>query len=119
MLKKLFKKKKNVLGILMRGTDYTSKKPKGHPIPPTTETVIKDIKKMNNKINYDWYFLTTEDDLIREKFVKELGNKIKYYIYNEKVNYNYKKKKFLSFNNKIKGNIKYMKVYLLNIKQNA
>ena len=113
--KNLFKESKNVLGILMRGTDYISKKPKGHPIPPTTELVIKDIKKMNNKNKYNWFFLSTEDDLIRKKLIGQLGYKLKYYIYNKTINYNYKKKQLLSFNDNIKGNIQYMKVYLLNI----
>lgn len=37
----------------MRGTDYISEKPRGHPIPPTTELVIKDIKEMTNKNKYN------------------------------------------------------------------
>ena len=111
----LFKESKNVLGILMRGTDYIARKPRGHPIPPTTELIIKDIKEMNDKNKYNWYFLSTEDDLIRKKLIRQLGYKVKYYIYNKTINYNYKKKQFLSFNVNIKGNIQYMKVYLLNI----
>ena len=113
--KNLFKKSKNVLGILMRGTDYISRKPRSHPIPPTTDIAIKDIREMDDKNNYDWLFISTEDDLIREIFVKQLGSKLKYYIYNKKINYNYKKKKLLAYNKNIKGNINFIKVYLLNM----
>lgn len=115
IIKNLFKKSKNVLGILMRGTDYISKKPKNHPIPPTPEIVLNDIKEMNNKNNYDWYFISTEDDIIRQKFREQLGNKLKYYSYNKAINYNYKQKQFLSDNEIVKGNINYMETYLLNI----
>ena len=113
--KNLFKESKNVLGILMRGTDYISIKPRSHPIPPSTEIVIKDIRELDNKNNYDWYFISTEDELIRKKFVQQLGSKLKYYIYDKKINYNYKKKKLLSYNKNIKGNINFTKVYLLNM----
>ena len=37
---KLFKGSNNVLGILERGTDYITKKPRWHPIPPTVEMII-------------------------------------------------------------------------------
>lgn len=113
IFKRLFKNSNNILGILMRGTDYIAKKPKGHPIPPTSSMVIKDIKEFNLKNNYDWFFISTEDDLIRDRFIKEFGLKIKYLAF-EKINYNYKKKGFLSFNNKVKG-LYYSKIYLLNM----
>ena len=108
----LFKDSKNILGILMRGTDYIARKPKGHPIPPTPSMVIKDIKEINTKNKYDWFFISTEDDLIRDIFIKEFGYKIKYLI-SKKINYDYNKKLFLSEN--IKGNIQYIKIYLLNM----
>ena len=41
----LFKEEKNILGVLIRGTDYMARKPKNHPIPPGPEILIKDIKK--------------------------------------------------------------------------
>ena len=96
----------------MRGTDYIARKPKGHPIPPTPSMVIKDIKEINTKNKYDWYFISTEDDLIRDIFIKEFGYKIKFLI-SKKINYDYNKKLFLSEN--IKGNIQYIKIYLLNM----
>lgn len=59
-----FKKSNNILGILIRGTDYVARKPKKHPIAPTSEMVIEDIMKMNKKNKYDYFFISTEDDLI-------------------------------------------------------
>ena len=68
--KKLFHNSKNVLGVLGRGTDFIQLKPRSHPIPPTTEKMIVDVKKMDLKNKYDWIFLATEDDKIRNKFIK-------------------------------------------------
>ena len=97
----------------MRGTDYIAKKPKGHPIPPTPSMVIKDIKETNLKNNYDWFFISTEDDIIRDKFIKEFGFKIKYLVL-EKINYNYNKRQFLGYNSNVKG-LYYSKLYLINM----
>jgi len=111
----LFNRSKNVLGVLIRGTDYIACKPFGHPKQPTPQMVFEDIKEMDNKNNYDYFFLTTEDDLIREKFIKKLGKKLKYIRSDKKINYDYNKKKLLAYNNNLKGNISYMKIYIINI----
>ena len=95
IFKKLFKNSKNILGIFVRGTDYISRKPKNHPIPPKPETVIKDIKELDKKYIYDWFFIATEDDIIREKFIKEFRNKLKYLKMNNQ-NFNCKKDKYFS-----------------------
>ena len=113
--KRLFKGSKNILGILARGTDYISFKPSKHPIPPKTIIMIKDIKEMEIKNKYDWFFLATEDDLIRLKFIKEFGNKLKYLIKYKYIKYNYKKKKLLCYNKNISGNYEYIEIYLINI----
>ena len=57
----------------------------------------------------------TEDDTIREKFILKFGVKLKYIKNSFKINYNYNKKDFLGFNNNIKGNLSFMKFYLINI----
>lgn len=111
----LFKGSNNVLGILARGTDYLTTKPKKHPIPPNSKLMIKDIKEMHNKNNYDLFFITTEDELIREEFIKEFHNKLKYFKSKQNIIYNYRNKKVLSINEDIKGNFNYMKIYLVNI----
>ena len=94
---------------------YIAKKPKGHPIPPSTKRVIKDIRKMDNINKYNNIFLTTEDYSIREKLINEFGDKLKYILPNKNIIYNYKKKIFLSYNKNIKGDLDNLKIYLMNI----
>lgn len=109
--KLLFQNSNNILGILMRGTDYIGRKQ--HPIPPSSEMVFNDINEIKNK--YDWIFITTEDDIIREKFIKKYGKKLKYIKYKTNINYDYNKKPLLGFNKNIKGNFSFVKIYLINI----
>lgn len=111
----LFKNKKNILGVLLRGTDYIAKKPHHHSIQPSPEMVFKDIEKMRQKYKYDWIFITTEDDIIRKRFINKYGKKLKYIKSKTNINYDYKKKQMLAFNKNINGNIPYMKIYLINI----
>jgi hypothetical protein len=111
----LFKGNKNVLGILMRGTDFITTRPWNHPIPPKIEIVMEDIREMDKKNKYKYYFLSTEDDIIRKKFIKQYRNKLKYLKYKEDLKYNYKNKKLLIDDNKIVGNLEFAKIYLLNI----
>ena len=99
--KKLFKNKNNILGVLIRGTDYTAKKPYNHAIQPSPEMVLEDVKKMDQENKYDWIFVTTEDDLIREKFILNIGKKLKYIKSNKNINYDYNKKELLAFNKNI------------------
>lgn len=109
--KLLFKNSNNILGILIRGTDYIGRK--HHAISPTPEKVFKDISKLKNK--YDWMFITTEDDIIREKFINKFGKKLKYIKYKTNINYDYTKKPLLGFNKNIRGNFSFMRIYLINI----
>ena len=75
--------------------------------------VIKDIKVFNKKNKYKWIFISTEDDLIREIFIKEFGQKLKFLRFNKKLNYS--NKEVLAYNENIKGNIQFTKIYLLNM----
>ena len=45
IIQRLFNNSKNILGVLTRGTDYISKKPKDHPIQPNITDVINDVSK--------------------------------------------------------------------------
>ena len=112
---KLFKNSKNILGVLTRGTDYVTLKPRNHPIPPNVSELIYDVKEMDAKYMYDYIFFSTEDDLIRDKFVKSFPKKVKQIHIKTKIKYNYIKTNFLGYNEEIKGNIEYNKIYLLNI----
>ena len=113
--KKLFKNSNNILGILARGTDYISSKPSKHAIPPSPKIIFKDIKNMNKINKYDYYFLSTEDEIIRKKFIYKFKNKLKYIKYNESINFNYINKKRLIYNKIVCGNLNFMKIYLINI----
>lgn len=112
---KLFKNSKNILGVLTRGTDYLSIKPQGHPIPPDIFDVIHDVKEMDNKYKYDFIFFSTEDEILREKFIKNVSKKVKQIRPKIKINYNYNTKNFLNYNENIIGNVEFNKIYLLNI----
>lgn len=115
IMKTLFKSSNNILGILTRGTDYLAKKPKKHPIPPSSKRIINDIKKMDKINSYKWIFLVTEDDIIRKKISNEFKEKIKYIKPKIEIDYNYKRKKYLAFNKNIKGNLDNLKIYLINV----
>ena len=80
IMKKFFGNSKNILGVKIRGTNYVSDRPKGHSIQPNIEQVISDVKIFDEKYKYDFIFFTTEDENIRNKFVKEFDNKLKVFI---------------------------------------
>lgn len=106
IMKKLFNNSNNILGVLVRGTDYISIKPKGHPIQPTIDMVVSDVRQMDKRNNYDYIFFTTEDEKIRKAFIKEFSNKTKQ-LNSFYITYNYSSDKFLNFNEKIYGNIQF------------
>ena len=107
---KLFHNSKNILGVLTRGTDYISMRPKNHPIPPNISDLIKDVNTFDIKYNYDFIFFSTEDENIREEFTKNFPKKIRQLKPNIKLNYDYNKKKFLNFNENIKGNVEFNRI---------
>lgn len=81
---KILKNKSNVLGVLIRGTDYVQRKPKKHPIQPTACEVIEKIKELKTKEKWEYIYLATEEkkneDLFNRSFPgKVLINKRMYY----------------------------------------
>jgi len=115
IIKRMFKDSMNILGVLLRGTDYIARKLNGHAIPPRTEDVIKDIKLLDNKNKYDWIFLSTEDNNIRQEFIRAIKIKVKCLLNKKQILYNYTTKKPLAYNIDFKINIEFNKIYLLNI----
>ena len=107
---KLFGNTKNVLGALGRGTDFVSLNPDGHSIPPSTEKMIEDVKKMDEKNKYDWIYLATEDDDIRNKFKKEFGKKLKM-VQDKNIDYT---GGYIGDNPNLQG-IEFQKLYLLSM----
>ena len=115
IIKTIFKDSNNVLGVLLRGTDYVALKPRYHPIPPKIEDVIKEVKLLDNKNKYNWIFLATEDNIIRDVFLRSIGMKVKCLLSKRKIFYNYAMKKPLVYSIDFKKNLDYNKIYLLNV----
>lgn len=75
---------KRVLGVLCRGTDYTDIKPKGHPVQPELDQVLRDVEKKLQEARCESIYLATEDGkidaLFRERFPgRILTNQRMYY----------------------------------------
>lgn len=70
---KLFSREDRVLGVILRGTDYTARKLKGRPIPPHVDFA----KSVVNEKLKDWqcnkFFLATEDKKIVDSFQSTFG----------------------------------------------
>ena len=115
IMNNLFKNSKNILGVLARGTDYIAMKPKAHPVQPNLYDIIKDIKSMDDKYNYDYIFFSSEDQTYKDILSKSFPDKIKQIKSKININYDYKQKQYLGFNKNVKGNIEFNKIYLLNI----
>lgn len=85
----------NVLGVLLRGTDYTKRQAYEEFIQPETKKVIKDIKKLLAEGKFKKVYLATEDKFIYEEFKKEFGELLienRQYMYST----NYDSEKYLS-----------------------
>lgn len=78
------------LGVLARGTDYVSLKPKNHPIPCDTELLIDKCKKRLSSGLYKYVYIATEDLDILEAFKKAFGERL-LFTEQERVNQNVKK----------------------------
>lgn len=65
-----------VLGVLCRGTDYTSLKPKFHPIQPSAKQLIQRIRELKELYCIDKIFLVTEDENILEEFKCEFASEV-------------------------------------------
>lgn len=74
--KLLFAEQDRVLGVKLRGTDYTALKPKGHSKQPEIADVIKKTKSVLKKYNCNKIYLSTEDQTIFKWFKKEFSDMI-------------------------------------------
>ena len=68
--------KKNVLGVLCRGTDYLNKRPAFHPVQPSPEVVINEIEGLMKVYRIDYIYLATEDIVILEVFREAFGDMV-------------------------------------------
>ena len=110
--RELFRHSKNVLGIFVRGTDYSSLQPGGHSRQPSIDIIINDTITMDKQNKYDYIFLGTEDDEIRNAFIKKFGKKLKYLVPKDKLVYN---SGYLTYSKNVFGNMDFSKTYLLSI----
>ena len=117
IMNNLFGKSKNILGVRIRGTDYITKRPKGHSIPPKIDQVIHDVKIMDKTYKYDFIFFATEDEILKKKFISVSEFQPKLKLLNPKItlNYNYNNNYSTNINYGIRGEIEYIKNYVLNI----
>ena len=73
---RLFEGKKKTLGLLCRGTDYLSLKPKGHYVQPTREMIVEKVQCVMKETECDSIFLATEDRDIYEYIKGCFGDKV-------------------------------------------
>lgn len=67
---------KRILGVKIRGTDYTTTKPSGHPVQPDPEQAIAKAKEAMQEKGFEWVYLSCEDKRIIAKFQEAFGEKL-------------------------------------------
>lgn len=68
-----------VVGVLARGTDYTTLKPYYHPVQPDLPELIEKIDSYRTKYDCQKIFVATEDETILQGLQKEYGEDLLYY----------------------------------------
>ncbi|MBR3834111.1 MAG: hypothetical protein IKJ73_07315 [Lachnospiraceae bacterium] len=66
------------IGVLIRGTDYTTSAVPGHSVMATPEQVMEKILELEASGEYGNIFLSTEDEDILEKMKQLCGDKLTY-----------------------------------------
>lgn len=91
-------KKKKVLGVLYRGTDFLELKPKLHAVQPDIDTCINEVKRKLKEWNMDYVYLSTDDENAVIAMKEAIGEK-KFLCYERKRFSNTGKRKlaFISF----------------------
>lgn len=92
---KLIFQGKRILGVLCRGTDYVSMRPKGHPIQPSAEMVMDKVDQTLKKENFDAVYLVTEDWKIVSAFKQKYGSKL-LLSKQDYIEYDYDKRNYLA-----------------------
>jgi hypothetical protein len=72
----LFGNKKNILGVLYRGTDYVKNKPKYHSVIAPIDDYVNKTKKYFEEWKMDWIYLETEEMEAVELFKKSFMDKL-------------------------------------------
>ena len=71
-----FQDEDRILGVMIRGTDYSNNHPYGHAIQPNPLDVLLKVKDVLEKYDCNKIILATEDKGIRELFKREFGDKL-------------------------------------------
>ena len=66
----------NSLGLLIRGTDYTGLRPKGHPIQPDIEELIEKASEYHKEFNYSAIYVATDEKRLFDAVVEAFGSKL-------------------------------------------
>ena len=74
---RLFGEKERVLGVSLRGTDYTKTQPAKHPVQPTAEQAMERVEALIHEKHYDRIYLSTEDIGIAHAFTGRFGDMVK------------------------------------------
>ena len=67
---------KRIIGVLCRGTDYVGAKPKGHPVQPEVESVVREAQKKMQEYECDFLYLATDELRTENLFRKVFGSKV-------------------------------------------
>ncbi|MDR0430796.1 MAG: hypothetical protein LBH58_10015 [Tannerellaceae bacterium] len=73
---RLFGNKKNILGVLYRGTDYVKNRPEKHAVVAPINDYIDKTKKYVEEWKMDWIYLETEEAEVVDLFRKNFPDKL-------------------------------------------
>lgn len=71
-----FRDADTILGVLCRGTDYTSIRPYNHPVQPETAEVLRKVNCVMKQNDLEMIYLATEDAKIKKMFKAEFGDRV-------------------------------------------
>lgn len=72
----LIPQNKKIMGVLCRGTDYVGAKPKGHPVQPSVDEVISEVKEKMQEYNCVFLYLATDEYRTEKMFREIFGSKL-------------------------------------------
>lgn len=63
----------DTIGVLLRGTDYTALKPKGHPIQPDIEEVLDKVHELKRQMKYKRIYVATDEKQLLDQVISKFG----------------------------------------------
>ncbi len=74
----VLKDPQKTIGVLIRGTDYTTHHLKGHSVMASCEQVMEKVEELKEKYGLEFVYLSTEDADVLEKMKELCGDKLLY-----------------------------------------